>query len=282
MTRTRRTSSCAASKSMIDMSILTATPVRSPAIKRLRLVVRGAVQGVGFRPFVYRLATQLRLTGWVTNTPQGVFLEVEGPVEKLKAFVSVLLRNFRILHRSVTSSLPILIPSDSIVSRFVKAAAKAIERHGFCRISPRVQTAWRNYSTRRIGAIAIRSQIALIAARAIPLSRRFRTTAPTLRCGDFACVQRANGNTTIPTTAAFMPSPTPARCAARTWNCGAAAARSWRLTRRRLGPLSPRSAPGRSWPSKGLGDFILSWMRETTKRSGVCGCASTARKSLSQ
>ena len=45
---------------------------------RLQITVRGAVQGVGFRPFVYRLATELGLSGWVNNSPQGVFLEVEG------------------------------------------------------------------------------------------------------------------------------------------------------------------------------------------------------------
>ncbi len=45
---------------------------------RLKVTVRGAVQGVGFRPFVYRLATELRLSGWVNNSPEGVFLEVEG------------------------------------------------------------------------------------------------------------------------------------------------------------------------------------------------------------
>ncbi len=45
---------------------------------RLRLRVRGAVQGVGFRPFVYGLATRLELSGFVRNGPDGVTLEVEG------------------------------------------------------------------------------------------------------------------------------------------------------------------------------------------------------------
>jgi hydrogenase maturation protein HypF len=46
---------------------------------RLKVAIRGAVQGVGFRPFVYRLATELKLTGWVNNSSQGVFIEAEGP-----------------------------------------------------------------------------------------------------------------------------------------------------------------------------------------------------------
>ncbi len=55
--------------------------------ERLRAAIRGAVQGVGFRPFVYRLATELGLTGWVKNSPQGVFLEVEGPHGQLEHFL---------------------------------------------------------------------------------------------------------------------------------------------------------------------------------------------------
>ena len=54
---------------------------------RLKLSVRGAVQGIGFRPFVYRLATELGLGGWVNNSSQGVFLEVEGPRAALKQFL---------------------------------------------------------------------------------------------------------------------------------------------------------------------------------------------------
>jgi hydrogenase maturation protein HypF len=53
---------------------------------RLKLSVRGAVQGVGFRPFVFRLATELHLSGWVNNSSQGVFIEVEGPRAALEQF----------------------------------------------------------------------------------------------------------------------------------------------------------------------------------------------------
>lgn len=53
----------------------------------MHISIRGAVQGVGFRPFVFRLAGDLGLTGWVVNSPQGVFLEVEGPLPSLSAFL---------------------------------------------------------------------------------------------------------------------------------------------------------------------------------------------------
>ncbi|MBN2508512.1 MAG: carbamoyltransferase HypF [Verrucomicrobia bacterium] len=54
---------------------------------RLRLAIRGAVQGVGFRPFVHRLATVLGLVGWVNNSSAGVGVEVEGPRAALEAFL---------------------------------------------------------------------------------------------------------------------------------------------------------------------------------------------------
>ncbi|MBT1090951.1 carbamoyltransferase HypF [Streptomyces sp. Tu102] len=53
---------------------------------RRRVLVRGVVQGVGFRPYVYGLATELALVGHVTNTPEGVVAEVEGTVAAVARF----------------------------------------------------------------------------------------------------------------------------------------------------------------------------------------------------
>ena len=61
--------------------------------RRLHLLVRGMVQGVGFRPFVYRLATELGLGGWVCNSDRGVEIEVEGKPSSLSAFLDRLERD---------------------------------------------------------------------------------------------------------------------------------------------------------------------------------------------
>ncbi len=50
-----------------------------------RIRVTGVVQGVGFRPFVWRLAQELKLTGWVKNDAAGVEIHVEGDPGQLRA-----------------------------------------------------------------------------------------------------------------------------------------------------------------------------------------------------
>ncbi len=54
---------------------------------RLRVEIQGAVQGVGFRPFIYRLAAEMALPGWISNDTRGVVLEVEGMPPLLERFL---------------------------------------------------------------------------------------------------------------------------------------------------------------------------------------------------
>ena len=58
---------------------------------RLRLGIRGTVQGVGFRPFIYRLANDLNLNGWVRNSLGGVQIELEGDKNRLRQFLDRIL-----------------------------------------------------------------------------------------------------------------------------------------------------------------------------------------------
>ncbi len=60
----------------------------SPWMSRRRLDVTGVVQGVGFRPFVFRLAETHNLSGFVLNTAEGVVIEVEGKSDALERFTS--------------------------------------------------------------------------------------------------------------------------------------------------------------------------------------------------
>jgi len=57
------------------------------AVKRVRYTFSGVVQGVGFRPFIFRMAGKNGLSGFVRNRPEGVLAEVEGPEADIESFV---------------------------------------------------------------------------------------------------------------------------------------------------------------------------------------------------
>jgi hydrogenase maturation protein HypF len=94
-----------------EQSILGSSFILHPSSlrQRLHLEVRGAVQGVGFRPFVYRLANELGLAGWVNNSPQGAVVEVEGDGGRIAEFLRRLPEEKPrpcVLHSLTPSSLP--------------------------------------------------------------------------------------------------------------------------------------------------------------------------------
>jgi hydrogenase maturation protein HypF len=92
------------------------SPIGTAPVRRERLTLRGAVQGVGFRPFVYREACALRLAGWVANTPNGVTLEIEGTRRDVAAFK----------HRLRTR-----LPPNASVSELASEALTARGERGF-------------------------------------------------------------------------------------------------------------------------------------------------------
>lgn len=80
-------------------------------MRRVGLTARGAVQGVGFRPTVYRLAAGLGLGGWIRNDPAGVELEVEGPPERVEEFLQ---------------RLPRELPTHAVVRRWERRELTAV------------------------------------------------------------------------------------------------------------------------------------------------------------
>ena len=91
-------------------------PIRHEVLlpRREVLVVRGVVQGVGFRPFVFRLAMEEKLAGSIGNDTGGVTIEIEGPAERVEAF-----------RRRLEAESPPLARIDSVAVRETPATGEA-------------------------------------------------------------------------------------------------------------------------------------------------------------
>src|SRR5205809_5361293 len=97
---------------------------------RLRIQVEGIVQGVGFRPFVYALATRLRLSGYVTNDSQGVRIEAEGERGDIDRFLAALEREappLAVIARITSRTLP----PQGDASFVIAPSRRGLERHVF-------------------------------------------------------------------------------------------------------------------------------------------------------
>jgi hydrogenase maturation protein HypF len=80
-------------------------------LQRQQITVSGIVQGVGFRPFVFRLAGRHGLCGWVCNTPAGVIIEIQGPADRLATFTTALTSEappLAVVDQIITQPLPVV------------------------------------------------------------------------------------------------------------------------------------------------------------------------------
>ncbi|MBU1247056.1 MAG: Sua5/YciO/YrdC/YwlC family protein, partial [Proteobacteria bacterium] len=79
-------------------------------ITRCRFTITGQVQGVGFRPFIYRTALEHELTGNVRNAPEGVVIEIQGTTKAAEAFASALAHKLPPLARIVSQQREDMAP----------------------------------------------------------------------------------------------------------------------------------------------------------------------------
>ncbi|MCL4247299.1 MAG: carbamoyltransferase HypF [Anaerolineae bacterium] len=102
------------------------TPAATAERRRVRLLVRGIVQGVGFRPFVYGLAQRYRLGGHVGNNGAGVFIEIEGDSDALTAFQTALVEQAPPLARIEAVTVEPLEATGGMSFIIVESEAQAV------------------------------------------------------------------------------------------------------------------------------------------------------------
>lgn len=96
-------------------------------LHRQKIKVDGRVQGVGFRPFVFSLAKKYKISGFVGNNPEGVFIEAESSKENLNAFVDEIKNKYPPLAEVVSvdiREIPVIGENDFII---VKSSGKGVQ-----------------------------------------------------------------------------------------------------------------------------------------------------------
>src|ERR1700733_1728107 len=131
------------------MSITPAVP-----ISRKQILIRGIVQGVGFRPFVYNLAQSLELSGYILNSSSGVTIEIEGPEANIEHFLDTLQKNPPPLAQ-VTDIVRVELLPQGATQFFIRESRE--DDAAFVLVSPDVATCeacWRDFgdpANRRFG-----------------------------------------------------------------------------------------------------------------------------------
>jgi hydrogenase maturation protein HypF len=156
-------------------------------LRRVRVEIEGIVQGVGFRPFLYRLAREYRLAGWVRNTPAGVLLEVEGEAEAVARFLPEIERQAPALAAISGVQLAAAAPEGETEFRIVASSAggSGIQISPDCDVCPACLSelfdpADRRYRYPFINCTNCGPRYSIITG--IPYDRPFTTMAPFRLC----------------------------------------------------------------------------------------------------
>ena len=135
--------------------------------ERVRLTVTGVVQGVGFRPFIWRLASAMRLTGFVRNVATGVEIEIEGSRSRIRDFPERMRHELPpVANIETIESLELPLRKEREFRAMPSARGRTATMIG--RISRCAPSAGAKFWIRAIAAIVIHSPTALPAARASP------------------------------------------------------------------------------------------------------------------
>ena len=269
------------------------TPAATPQINRKKarrnIHVRGIVQGVGFRPFVYKLAKSRNLTGFVFNTSSGVTIEIEGDAEGINDFVAHLKTDAPLL-ANITELTHSELPPQNSTDFIIRASRE--EPGEFALISPDAGTCdacWRDFgdpANRRFGypftnCTHCGPRYTII--EDIPYDRPNTT---------MTAIHHVRGlpqrNTKTLSTAASTPSPTPALFAGRRCVCipGGSSIADCVFTERdpfrAIQKARRLLREGKILAVKGLGGFLLACdAQQRSRRSPNCANASGVRQSPS-
>ena len=249
--------------------------------QRFRICVRGVVQGVGFRPFVYTCAAALGLTGSVRNDSSGAIIEVEGDASDLDDFLTRLADRappLAVIESIETQEIPVAGGTGFVITDTSRSdggrtlASPDVAMCAECAAEQRDPTT---------DATGTPSSTARTAARGSRSSRRCHTTAPPPPWPASRCALIAHANTVIPPTGGSMHSRSAARTAGQAFVTGRARAASPMADRRCDTPNSC-CVTAACWPSRASVDITWPATPVTSARSPNCAAESGAATSRSR
>ena len=189
------------------MTLIRDASLSTEPIKRAKISVRGIVQGVGFRPFVYQLAFKHGLKGWVCNTSGDVKIEVEGSSDSLQLFLDQLKTEAPPL-ALIEEINHLYVASDGDQTFEIRESKP--EKGKYQRISPDIATCplcLKKYWIETTGGIAILLPTVPTVGPGLLSSRTFLMTDRKQLCEHLKCARNVKRSMTILLTGAFTLNP---------------------------------------------------------------------------